>query len=234
MRCAKAKRLISDYIDKGLNDRQNARLGRHLQKCPDCRKVLEDFQKIAASSRELEEMVPSPHAWLKLKARLIPEEQKVLVFKPEKRARFQLIFFPPRLKYALSAALVLAFVAGAVLLGLKFSGGAGILSKKDPKAYTLAKLDEAERHYRKAIKALWEAVSAQKESMTLEIAEVFRKNLKIIDASIIDCRQIVLQQPDNIDARSFLLAAYREKVDFLQEMMEVGKPPSQIKEKKIM
>jgi hypothetical protein len=70
--------------------------------------------------------------------------------------------------------------------------------------------------------------------MTLEIAEVFRKNLKIIDASIIDCRQIVLQQPDNIDARSFLLAAYREKVDFLQEMMEVGRPPSQIKEKKIM
>ena len=70
--------------------------------------------------------------------------------------------------------------------------------------------------------------------MTLEIAEVFRNNLKIIDASIIACRQIVLQQPDNIDARGFLLAAYREKVDFLQEMMEVGRPPSQKKEKKII
>lgn len=234
MKCAKAKRMISDYIDKGLNDRQNARLERHFQKCPDCRKVLEDFQKIAASSRELEEVVPSPQAWLKLKARLIPEEQKVLVFKPEKREKFQLVFMPTKLKYALSAGLVLAFVSGAVMLGLKFRAGVDVLGKKDPKAYALAKLDEAERHYKKAIKALWAAVSAQKESMTLEIAEVFRKNLKIIDASITDCRQIVLQEPDNMDARSFLLAAYREKMDFLQEMMEVGKPPSQIKEKKNM
>ena len=234
MRCAKAKRLISDYIDKGLNDRQNVRLEGHLQKCPDCRKVLEDLQKIAASSRELEEVVPSQQAWLKLKARLIPEEQKVLVFQPEKRARFRLIFFPPKLKFALSAALVLAFVSGAVMLGLKFKGGVDILGKKDLKSYTLAKLDEAEHHYKKAIKALWEAVSAQEESMTLEIAEVFRKNLKIIDASIIACRQTVLQEPDNIDARSFLLAAYREKVDFLQEMMEIGRPPSQKKEKRII
>jgi hypothetical protein len=234
MRCAKAKRLISDYIDKGLNDRQNVRLERHLQKCPECWKVLEDLQKIAASSRELEEVVPSQHAWLNLKARLIPEEQKILTFEPEKRARFRPIFFPPKLKYALSAALVLAVVAGAVMLGLKFKGGVDILGKKDPKSYTLAKLDEAERHYNKAIRALWEAVSAQKESMTLEIAEVFRENLKIIDASIIACRQIVLQEPDNIDARSFLLAAYREKVDFLQEMMEVGRPPSQKKEKRII
>ena len=234
MRCAKAKRLISDYIDKGLNDRQDVRLERHLQKCPDCRKVLEDLQQIAAGSRELEEVVPSQQTWHKLKARLIPEEQKVLAFQPEKRARFRLIFFPPRLKYALSAALVLAFVTGAVMLGLKFKGGVDILGKKDPKSYILAKLDEAERHYKKAIKALWEAVSAQEESMTLEIAEVFRKNLMIIDASIIACRQTVLQEPENMDARSFLLAAYREKVDFLQEMMEVGRPPSQKKVNKII
>jgi hypothetical protein len=232
MRCTRAKRWISDYMDKGLNDRQNRRLESHLQKCPDCRKVLEDFQRIAASSRELEEAIPSQQAWLKLKARLIPEEQKVLTFLPEKGARFRPIFFPPKLKYALSAALVLAFVAGVVMLGLKFKGGLDILRIKDPKAYTLAKLDEAEHHYKKAIKALWEAVSAQEESMSLEIAGIFRKNLKIIDASIIACRQTVLQEPDSIDARSFLLAAYREKVDFLQEMMEVGRPPSQKKENK--
>ena len=232
MRCAKAKRWISDYMDKGLNDRQNRSLENHLQKCPDCGKVLEDFKKIAASSRELEEAVPSPQAWLELKARLIPEKQKVLTFQPEKRVSFRPVFFPPKLKYALITALVLAFVAGAVVLSLKFKGGLDTLRIKDPKAYTLAKLDEAERHYKRAIKALWEAVSAREESMTLEIAEVFRKNLKIIDASIIACRQTVLQEPENIDVRSFLLAAYREKVDFLQEMMEVGRPPSQKKNNK--
>lgn len=230
MRCSKAKRLISDYIDNGLKRRHSARLEKHLYTCSACRKILEDFREIAKSARGLEEHIPPRQTWLKIRERLTPEEQRVLTLHPQKRMWFGYLFFPPKLKYALSAALLLVFVASAVTIGLKYSGGIGILGKKDPMRYTLAKLDEAERHYKKAIKALWEAVSAQEGNLTKQVAEVFRKNLKIIDSSIIACREIVLQEPENIDARNFLLAAYREKVDFLQEMMEIGRPPSPKKE----
>ncbi len=230
MRCSKAKRLISDYIDNCLKKRQRIRLEKHLLTCSACRKVLEDFHEIAKSAKGLEELTPSQKTWLKIRERLTPEEQRVLTLHPQKRTWFGYLFFPPRLKYALSAALLLVFVASAVTIGLKYSEGNGILGKKDPMKYTLAKLDEAERHYKKAIRALWEAVSAQKGNFSKEVAEVFRKNLKIIDSSIIACREIVLQEPENIDARNFLLAAYREKVDFLQEMMEIGRPLSPKKE----
>jgi len=230
MRCSKAKRLISDYIDNSLGRRQSARLEKHLHTCSACRKVLDDFREIAKSAKGLEEITPSQQTWLKIRERLTPEEQRVLTLHPQKRTWFGYLFFPPKLKYALSAAMVLVFVASAVTIGLKYNEGTDILGKKDPMRYTLAKLDEAERHYKKAIKALWEAVSAQEGNLTAQVAEVFRKNLKIIDSSIIACREIVLQEPENIDARNFLLAAYREKVDFLQEMMEIGRPSSPKKE----
>ncbi len=230
MKCSKAKRLISDYIDNGLKRRQSARLEKHIQKCSDCRKILEDFREIAKSAKGLEEIAPSHKTWLKIRERLKPEEQRALTLHPQKRTWFGYLFFPPKLKYALSAALVLVFVASAVTIGLKYRGGNGLMGKKDAMKFTLAKLDEAERHYKKAIKALWEAVSAQEGNLTQQVAEVFRKNLEIIDSSIIACREIVLQEPENIDARNFLLAAYREKVDFLQEMMELGRPSSPKKE----
>ena len=235
MRCAKAKRLISEYIDNGLTGRKGASLERHLRLCPDCRKVLEDFQKIADDAKKLESLTPSRETWLKIRQRLTPEEQKVLTLIPQKRAWFGWLFFPPRLKYALSAALVLVVVAAVALIGLRFGGGVAVPSKKDSMNYTLAKLDEAEMHYKKAIKALWEAVSAQEGNMTIQVAEVFRKNLEIINSSINACRQTVLLEPKNIDARNFLLAAYRDKVEFLQEMMEIGNPsPPKKESKKVM
>jgi hypothetical protein len=230
MKCSKAKRLISDYIDNSLKKRQSARLEKHLHACSDCRKILEDFREIAKNARELEEATPSQDTWLKIRKRLTPEEQKIFTLHPQKRTWFGYLFFPPKVKYALSAALLLVFVGSAVIIGLKYSEGNGILGKKDAMKYTLAKLDKAEWHYKEAIKALWEAVSAQEGNLTIQVAEVFRKNLKIIDSSIMACRETVLQEPENIDARNFLLAAYREKVDFLQEMMEIGRPPSPKKE----
>ena len=226
MRCSKAKKLISDYVDNELKDRLSFYLEKHFHKCSDCRKLLDDFQSIAKSAKELDELTPSQNTWLKIRERLSPEEQKISTLHPHKKGWFGFLFFPPKLKYALSAFLLIAVIISAVTIGLWYRGGMDILGRKDPMKYTLAKLDEAEQHYKMAIKALWEAVSYQEGNLTPKVAEVFRKNLEIIDSSIIDCRQTVLQEPENIDARSFLMAAYRDKVDFLQDMMEIGRPSS--------
>lgn len=234
MRCSKAKRLISDYTDDDLKRSKSLRLKKHLGRCSACRKTLEDFRKIAQSAREEEDLSPSRQTWLKIRERLTPEEQRILTLHPHKGKGLGLLFVPPKLKYAFSAVLLLIVIAGAVTLGLRYGEGINILGKKDPMSFTLAKLDEAEKHYKKAIEALWEAVSAQEGIMTPKIAEVFRKNLEIIDSSIIACRQTVLQEPKNIDARNFLLAAYRDKVDFLEEMMEIGRPSPKKEPRKVI
>lgn len=235
MRCSKAKKLISDYVDNELRERQSVHLEEHFHKCSDCRKLFEDFKNIAKSAKELDELRPSQDTWLKIRERLSPEEQKVLSLHPDNRGWFGFLFFPPKLKYALSAALAMAVVITAVMVGQWYRRGMNVIGNKDPMKYTLAKLDEAEQHYKMAIRALWEAVSLREENLTPKVTEVFRKNLEIIDASIADCRQTVLLEPENIDARSYLLAAYRDKVDFLQDMMEIGRPSSPRKEsKKVM
>jgi hypothetical protein len=50
--------------------------------------------------------------------------------------------------------------------------------------------------------------------------------MEIIDSSITAFRQLILQEPDNNEARVYLLAAYREKVDFLNKMIEEKKMSS--------
>ncbi|NIM57877.1 MAG: hypothetical protein GTO16_02900 [Candidatus Aminicenantes bacterium] len=230
MRCSKARKLISEYIDGTLRARKSADVEQHLDVCSDCKHLLEDFKKIIEDSKKLEKLVPSDKTWLKIKAGLKTEEQRALAFKPRKRSWFRLIFSPPKLKYALSSAVILAFVVGAVILGLQYWIGKDSLGGGDLQKYTLAKLDEAESHYKKAIKALGEAIAAQEGQMDPKVAQVFKSNLEVIDASIMACRQMVLQNPEDLDARNYLLAAYREKVNFLNEMMETKQVSSQKRE----
>ena len=230
MRCSKARKLISEYIDGSLQDRKRAYVEQHLEVCSDCKHILEYFKTIVEDSKKLEKLVPSDKTWIKIKAGLEPKEQRILAFKPRKRAWFSLIFSPPKLKYVLSSVVILAFIVSAVILGLRYWTGKDSLVRGDLQKYTLAKLDEAERHYQKAIKALGEAISAQEGQMDPEVAQVFKSNLEVIDSSIMACRQMVLQNPENIDARNYLLAAYREKMNFLNEMMETKQASSQKRE----
>lgn len=217
MRCSKAKKLISEYINGNLASGKSQNLEKHLDRCPDCQTLLKDFETITQDAKHLEEASPSSHTWLKIKERLITEEQKVLTLPPRKSEGFA---FPrPKLKYALSSALVLVVIVGIVIFGLWYFKARGTLEGLDARSYTLAKLAEAEHHYQLAIKALWEAVSSQEESLDPQVVKVFRTNLEIIDLSIADCRKAVLSEPENIDARNYLLAAYKKKVDFLNEMM---------------
>ena len=226
MRCSKARKLISEYIDGSLQARKSASVEKHLDVCPGCRHLLEDFEAIVEDAKKLEELAPSDQTWLKIKAGLKPEEQRVLASKPRIRTWFSLIFSPPKLKYALSSAVILAFIVGAVIIGLRHWTGRDFLDRGDLQKYTLAKLDEAEHHYQKAIKALGEAISEQEGQMDPQIAQVFKSNLEVIDFSIMACRQMVLQNPENIDARNYLLVAYKGKMSFLNEMMETKQASS--------
>ena len=232
MRCAKAKQLISENIDGNLDGEQRMNLDQHLDACLDCQKLLKDFQAITQGAKKLEGVSPSPHAWLKISEKLSTEEQEVLTLPPRKREWFA--FPQPRLKHALSSAVVLVVIVGIVVFGLWYLKGREILEGPDAQSYTLTKLAEAEQYYQLAIKALWEAVSSQEENLDPQVAKVFRTNLEIIDMSIAACKQAVLSEPADIDARNYLLATYKKKVDFLNEMMVARETSSRQKAKKII
>jgi len=223
MRCSKARKLVSEYIDDNLKAKQRLLLESHLEACPDCQQLLKDFQGITEKAKDLDKLTPSPESWLNIKAKLETEPQEVITLRPRREEWFKSLFYQPQLKYALGSALALLLIISVVTLGLWFSRGKGIVGKDDMNGYTFAKLKEAEHHYQLAIKALEEAVLVQEGEVDPLIVAVFRKNLEIINSSIISCQQALQEEPDDIETRNYLLVAYTEKVDLLNEMMNLKK-----------
>ena len=63
MRCSHAHKLIGDKLDGTLGLKDGERLQAHLNKCPDCRDLLKDFQGIAEQAKGLPKHEPSHRVW---------------------------------------------------------------------------------------------------------------------------------------------------------------------------
>jgi tetratricopeptide (TPR) repeat protein len=218
MRCSHAKKFISEYIDGDLGTARKARLEDHLSQCSDCRKVLKDLKNIVTDAQRLEEPSPPDNTWQKIESRL--ESRQPLVTFPELPSRKW--FALPGFRYTLAAAAVVLIVIGVLTLGPFSPQPGGIVPEIENQDYTLAKLEEAEQHYQKAIKALGEAVAARQERLDPQVAEILQANLEIIDKSISACREAVLSNPTDLDSRNYLLAAYKEKADLLHQVVNLN------------
>jgi hypothetical protein len=208
--------MISEYTDGLLKGRRAEALEKHVETCASCREVLKDFRLISRTAARLESPEPSEEVWIRIKSGLAePQALK------ESRSRVRgFEWGAPRLRYAGAALIVLAFVTAGVFIGIRLGQQNGGMSFSESAKYTLAKLDEAERYYEMAIESLNEAMAAQKGLLGPEVAEMFERNLMVIDASIQACRQAVIEAPDDIEARKFLLAAYMDKVSYLNTVLD--------------
>jgi anti-sigma factor RsiW len=214
MNCATAQELINDYVDGGLAPDREAELKAHLEGCRDCRELARDFASIVHRAKGLVSFEPSAAIWPKIAA----EVRQTLREAPAARERRSWLgpFWKPA-GWAVAAALVLVVVGGIVIRQKPWSPAAA--AKEGSIELTLAKLQEAQVYYEKAIQALSEAVHSQEGGMDPRLAEVFNRNLAAMDETIQSCRQIIQQDPDSLTVRAYLLTAYREKVNFLEEMM---------------
>lgn len=213
MRCKKAKKLISDYIDGELDSSKRSSLEKHLETCEECQKFMEDYKSIAHTAQELETGSPSPYVWTRIK-------QGVIAQTPPAEARKRMWKWSPELKYAVGI-LSLLVVVGAAVIGFYQLTNQDQLSLSEPQKEVIANLKQAEKHYKKAIESMMKAVEAQENGMDPEVARIFQTNLELIDSSISACRQAVLNNPQNVESRNILLAAYKEKADLLYKLLNV-------------
>lgn len=230
MRCHKAQRLISEYIDRSLETGKAARLEQHVRKCAACRELLLDFQAMTEAAPGLAGPEPRDAVWLKIRSRLSAPEAGLATASDKAPRSWSFGWGAPALRFAGGAALVLILIASGIIVGIRLGrrGSPGI--PRNSETYTLAKVDEAEGYYKKAIASLGEAFASQKGMMVPQVAEMFEKNLAVIDATIQACRQAVLKEPDDLQARNYLLAAYLDKVHVLDTALEFsGKNPAAVK-----
>ena len=223
MTCRKSMEYINRAIDGDLPERENARLERHLAACGECRALSEDLRKIVRGAAQLETPEPSEKVWQSVRARLeagairTPAIGTAIVRRPV----FGLSL--PALRFAGAAALALILVASGLVIGRRLGREEVRLSPEAGEAFTLAKLDEAELHYQQAIKALGEAFAAEKGALAPQVAELFERNLTVIDVTIQACRRAVLEEPDDLEARNYLLAAYTQKLMLLDSALDLQK-----------
>lgn len=221
MRCRKAREYISRTVDGELDPRRAERLERHLAECGDCRALLADLRKIVGGAAGLEGPEPSDEVWKNIRAGLATATlgPRVEGAPLDRRPLFGLSL--PAVRYAGAAALALILVVSGIVVGKRLGREDARMSPQEREAYTLAKLDEAERHYEQAVRALGEAFAAEKGALPPEVAELFDRNLSVIDATIQACRAAVTAEPDDLEARNYLLAAYTRKAALLDSALDL-------------
>jgi anti-sigma factor RsiW len=231
MRCAQAHKKISEWIDGELGESGLRRLEGHLRGCAACRKVRDDLAALVEEAKALATPAPSDRVWTGIRSGLAASRSR-LAADPARRpgSPVRLPGYSPALRLAAAGLAAVILVAGGVYIGR------GVLGPKGPAApdkgrmeFTLAKLAEAETHYRLAIQALDEAVTSQKESLSPGMAELVGQETGAIDALIKTAEDAVRRDPADLKARAYLLDAFRNKVEFLEAAVEIGRrtaPPA--------
>jgi hypothetical protein len=221
MRCRKACEYISRAVDGELGRRNAARLERHLASCAECRTLQADMRRIVEGAAGLETPEPSDKVWLNVRAGLLVGQATRMggSLSTERRPLFG--WSAPALRLAGVAAMAVLFVAGGIVIGSRLGREAASVGPEAGERYTLAKLDEAEHFYQQAIKSLSEAFAAGKGGLAPQVVELFDRNLSVIDATIQACRKAVLEEPDDLEARNYLLAAYTQKVTLLDSALDL-------------
>ena len=221
MTCHKSREYISRSIDGDLSERESARLKRHLAACGECRVLSDDLRKIVDGAARLETPQPSERVWLDIRAGLTREKAAGASGRSEVLRHPAFGLGLPALRYAGVAAVALVLVITGVSIGRRLGRGPVPLGPEAREKYTLAKLDEAERYYQQAIKSLIEAFTAEKGMLAPQVAELFDRNLSVIDTTIQACRRAVLEEPDDLEARNYLLSAYTQKLTLLDSALDL-------------
>ncbi|MGB7296423.1 MAG: zf-HC2 domain-containing protein [Candidatus Aminicenantales bacterium] len=217
MKCPLAQEWISRSLDGELGPEREAKLKAHLEACPDCRALARDLEVIVREAGKLSVLEPSPAVWPKVAAAVRGSCEGDSVSFPEKKSWPGVFWNRYAWRFAAAAALVLVIV-GTVIIRQQPRVAADPV-REGSVEYTLAKLQEAQDYYEKAIRSLNEAVQSQDSNLSPQVAEIFRRSLAAMDETIQACRQIVEEDPGNLTARAYLLTAYREQVNVLEEMM---------------
>jgi len=203
MKCTQAHELIGELLEGTIREEDRRALEEHLESCPDCRDLLADFQEIKTQAAALPRIEPSAAVWPNVLNAVRRERRERSARAVLSVSWWDRLFAPGRPRYALAAALALVLVVGGALLILPSRKPVvAAASSGDGGEYAMAKLQEAEIHYRLAIRALSDAAAGQQTGLDV-------KTMEALD--IASCREAVLRDPRNVEARVYLLGAYKGK-----------------------
>ena len=198
MSCAFEK-LLSEYVDGELELREMARVRDHLDSCASCARTEAELRRTVAMVRSLpNDAEPPAQMWNAIAAGLD---------KPTP-------LWQRWLRPVMVGTGTLALAAAALLF---------FVQPRDPLLeHARQEFAAAEEHWAEAARELRQLADREKKDWRPEMARSFDENLRVIDEAVERSRQAARRPGADATAMDNLAAAYRRKIDFLEEAIRTG------------
>ena len=222
--CKQVGPLLSELRDGSLDEARTRAVRGHLLECRACRAEAEAIDDIAAAASSLGTLDPPASVWEGIAARLDQEE---IAYSRRPRLWW---WWQEWRRTLLAGSGILAAAAVVMALWVRDRHVPVAATPEKPvvldsAAVINAAIDEiklAEDGYTKAIEELRAVVGEEKAKWPAEMQVAFERNLTDIDAAVERLRTAARRAPDNPSAQEALYAAYRRKIDYLQEAVVRG------------
>ena len=226
MDCKFAERSLSEYMEGELTVQQVLEIEGHLNACDSCRQFLNEYQRILSACRALPDYEARQELWVRIKPR-IQQPAKELVTAPVgslQQTRDPLVVLLDRLVFyrrVAYASVGVALLSFSLWIGqFLYQPGSGVELDSEPAELAALEVRKAEIHYTNAIESLTQVLEASKGQWSADVRTVVEQSLRTIDTSIADCRAAIRSDPRNLEAQTYLLAAYRKKFELIKSLLD--------------
>ena len=206
---------FQEVVDGWLEGQRSAEGKAHLNRCAECRALVEDLEaiQVAAPPLAARDGAPPDRVWLALRAELVSEG---LIREPARtRSRGLAAWIEEVFEAVPRPAIAGAYVAALVALSLTLVGPLQSHFHPAPletgAAPLNAQLDSVEQDAMASLSDSNPAVTASLQS-----------NLAILDKDISLCEKTLRENPGDEASSDYLYEAYQEKADLLAEVSERG------------
>jgi hypothetical protein len=198
MTCAEFQEVLPELME----GQRNVEFQAHLKSCPSCSELVSELNAISEQSRYLQATAePDPRVWRSIETRL---RREGLIREPQPR---HLLTFPAR---GWRSAAWLVPLAAALLVGVAF-----LMNRSGSQQQAL---NNPRRVTSQAAPVEVAAVDLEDDEVLAEVGKrapameaAYAENLKNVNAYIHDAQQTLAQNPDDDEARQYLLEASQQK-----------------------
>lgn len=215
-----------ERYDRGELEEAEFRL--HASRCSSCREALRLDREVMSLVKASQKHIEAPQLWSRIEKALQAElSAKIPVIK-ESQARkgFWFDWFSNRWKslwLVPASAILIVCIASGIYFGLRSTPpNSGLLAQN-----ALAKVEQKETEYIKAIQELEKQAMPQMADMDLKLVFLYRDRLETIDAQIAMCREALDLNPANVHIRRYLMAALQDKKNTLAEVLDISAEKSE-------
>jgi hypothetical protein len=233
MVCVECQELLSEFIDGDLRDRKREAVAEHLGSCPRCQALCDDLAKIIEASSHLPLHTPAAGVWSRIEREISSGAGRATWWD---RLAARRLDFTVTAQHVVSAAAALVVCAG--IIGAVGYTSPGSLPRVEvnwsafdshssatlrPQYLSRAQpaIPEEIDAVRASVEEMHRGVERRQAEWSPELRAAFAKGIAAVDASLAERERDLSAAPSDPARRERLVAAYREKLNFLEYFAKV-------------